>query len=48
MFRDLEWRWPDAGVFAMVGAGVLVALLLTTLALPLVDVATRHDTVRYE
>jgi hypothetical protein len=48
VFRDLHWSWPDAGVFAMVGAGVLVALVLTTLALPLVDVATRHDAVRYE
>jgi hypothetical protein len=46
--RDTAWRWPDAGVFAMVGTGVLAALLLTTLALPLLDRATRHDTVRYE
>jgi ABC-type antimicrobial peptide transport system permease subunit len=45
---DSPWRWPDAGVFAMVGAGVLAALLLTTVALPLLDRATRYDTVRYE
>jgi predicted lysophospholipase L1 biosynthesis ABC-type transport system permease subunit len=47
-FRDLAWHWPDPGVFAMIGAGVLAALLLTTLALPLLDRATRHDAVRYE
>jgi hypothetical protein len=46
--RDMAWAWPDAGVFAMVGVGVLAALLLTTLALPLLDRATRLDTVRYE
>jgi len=46
--RDVAWRWPDPGVFAMVGAGVLAALVLTTVALPLLDRATRYDTVRYE
>jgi hypothetical protein len=45
---DMAWRWPDAGVFAMVGTGVLAALLLSTMALPLLDAATRHDAVRYE
>jgi hypothetical protein len=47
-FRDIAWTWPDAGVFTMVGIGVLAALLLSTMALPLLDAATRHDAVRYE
>jgi hypothetical protein len=45
---DVTWGWPDAGVFAMVGVGVVAALVLATMALPLVDAATRHDAVRYE
>jgi hypothetical protein len=48
VFRDVPWTWPDAGVFATVAAGVLVSLALTTLALPLIDAATRHDAVRFE
>jgi hypothetical protein len=32
----------------MVGIGVLAATLLSTLALPLLDAATRYDAVRYE
>jgi hypothetical protein len=48
LFSDMAWTLPDAGVFAIVGTGVLTALLLTTLALPLLDAATRHDAVRYE
>ena len=48
LFGDLVWTWPDAGVFVMVGIGVLAALILSTMALPLLDVATRHDAVRYE
>ena len=48
LFGDMAWTWPDAGVFAMVGTGVLAALLLSTMALPLLDAATRHDAVRYE
>jgi FtsX-like permease family len=45
---ETAWTWPDAGVFAMVGVGVVAALVLSTLALPLLDAATRHDAVRYE
>jgi hypothetical protein len=45
---DMAWTWPDVGVFAMVGIGVLAALILSTMALPLLDAATRHDAVRYE
>ena len=48
LFSDMAWRWPDAGVFTMVAIGVLAALTLSTLALPLLDAATRHDAVRYE
>lgn len=48
LFVDMAWSWPDAGAFAIVGVGVLTALLLTSLALPLIDIATRHDTIRYE
>jgi hypothetical protein len=48
LFRDMAWRWPDVGVFAMVGIGVLAALSLSTMALPLLDAVTRHDAVRYE
>jgi hypothetical protein len=48
LFGDMAWTWPDAGVFAMVGVGVLAALVLSAIALPLLDAATRHDAVRYE
>ena len=48
LFGDMAWAWPDVGVFAMVGVGVLAALILSTMALPLLDAATRHDAVRYE
>ena len=48
LFGDLVWRWPDVGVFAMVGVGVLAALILSTMALPLLNAATRYDAVRYE
>jgi hypothetical protein len=48
LFNDMAWTWPDGGVFAMVGVGVLAALALSTMALPLLDAATRPDAVRYE
>jgi hypothetical protein len=48
LFGDMRWTWPDAGVFAMVGTGVLAALILSAMALPLLDAATRHDAIRYE
>ena len=48
LFGDMVWTWPDVGVFAMVGIGVLAALVLSTMALPLLDAATRQDAVRYE
>ena len=48
LFGDMVWTWPDAGVFAIVGVGVLAALILSAMALPLLDAATRYDAVRYE
>jgi len=48
LFNDMAWTWPDGGVFAMVGIGVLAALVLSTMALPLLDAATRPDAFRYE
>jgi hypothetical protein len=48
LFGDMAWAGPVAGVFAMIGVGVLAALILSTMTLPLLDVATRHDAVRYE
>jgi predicted lysophospholipase L1 biosynthesis ABC-type transport system permease subunit len=48
LFGDLSWRWPDGGVFAMVGIGVLAALVLSAMALPLLNAATRPDAVRFE
>jgi hypothetical protein len=48
LFGDRAWAGPDVGVFATVGIGVLSALVLSTMALPLLDAATRHDAVRYE
>jgi hypothetical protein len=32
LFRDMAWRWPDVGVFAMVGIGALAAVILSTMA----------------
>jgi hypothetical protein len=43
-----EWGWPDASFFAGLGLGVLAALAVSALALPLMDVATRHDSARFE
>jgi hypothetical protein len=48
LFGDMAWVGPDVGVLAMIAVGVLAALILSTMALPLLDVATRHDAVRYE
>ena len=44
----LIWTWPDLEVYAYAGGAVLAAVLLSTLALPLLDAATRFDTIRYE
>jgi hypothetical protein len=39
---------PDAGLVLCVGAGVLIALAVSLITWPLMDVATRHDNVRFE
>ena len=44
----LTWTWPAPEVYAYAGAAVLAALLLSTLALPLLNAATRFDAIRYE
>jgi hypothetical protein len=43
-----EWRLPEVSFFAGLGIGVLAALAVSALALPLMDVATRHDGARFE
>jgi hypothetical protein len=43
-----EWRLPEVSFFAGLGIGVLAALAVSALALPLMDVATRHDSARFE
>jgi hypothetical protein len=44
----VEWRWPGPDVYGLIGAGMLAALLFSALALPLLSLTTRHDTVRFE
>lgn len=43
-----DWRWPGADVYGLIGGGLLVAILFSTLALPLLSLTTRHDAVRFE
>jgi hypothetical protein len=43
-----EWALPEVRFFAGLGIGVLAALAVSALALPLMDVATRHDSARFE
>jgi predicted lysophospholipase L1 biosynthesis ABC-type transport system permease subunit len=43
-----EWGLPDVRFFAGLGIGVLAALAVSSLALPLMDVTTRHDSTRFE
>jgi hypothetical protein len=43
-----EWALPDVGFFAGLGLGVVGALAVSSLALPLMEVATRHDSIRFE
>ncbi|GAA4734655.1 ABC transporter permease [Phytohabitans rumicis] len=42
------WRLPGAGFFLALGGGVLAVLAVCTLTWPLMDVATRHHTMRFE
>lgn len=48
LFQQARWQWPDGGVFAMVGVGVLAALVLAALSLPLIEATTRPSRIRYE
>lgn len=43
-----EWGLPGARFFAGLGLAVVAALAVSSLALPLMDVATRHDSARFE
>jgi FtsX-like permease family len=43
-----EWGLPDARFFAGLGLAMAAALAVASLALPLMDVATRHDSARFE
>jgi len=45
---DLAWRWPGADVYGLIGGGVLAALLFSTVALPLLNLTTRHEALRFE
>lgn len=42
------WRWPGFEVFGLIGAGVLAAIVFSTVALPLLSLTTRPDAVRFE
>jgi ABC-type antimicrobial peptide transport system permease subunit len=44
----LTWTWPHTEVYAYACGAVLAALVLSTLALPLLNAATSFDAIRYE
>jgi hypothetical protein len=43
-----EWGLPGARFLAGLGLALVAALAVSSLALPLLDVATRHDSARFE
>ncbi len=43
-----QWVLPSAGFLASLAAGALAAFALTMIVLPILNVATRHDSVRFE
>jgi hypothetical protein len=43
-----EWRWPDLATLAIVGSGVLAAVIAPLAVLPLLNATTRYEAVRYE
>jgi hypothetical protein len=45
---NVDWQWPGLDTYGSVIGGVAAALLFSTLALPLLSLATRHDAIRYE
>jgi hypothetical protein len=44
----VAWRWPGPDIYGFFGGGVLAALLFSAIALPLLNLTTRHDAVRFE
>jgi hypothetical protein len=44
----MEWRWPGLEVAGVVSGGIFAALVFSMIALPLLALTTRHDTIRYE
>ena len=46
--KEGDWVVPDPAFFAAVGIGALVALGVSMLTWPLMDVVTRQDAVRFE
>jgi len=44
----LTWTWPSTEVYVYAGGAVLAAVVLSTLALPLLNAVTRFDAIRYE
>ena len=45
---NLNWRWPGPDVYALIAGGMLAALVFSAVALPLLNLTTRHDAVRFE
>lgn len=43
-----QWVWPGGDFTAGLGAATLAAFAVSLIALPFMDAATRHDTVRFE
>jgi hypothetical protein len=43
-----NWRWPGGDLYGLIGVGVLAALLFSAIVLPLPNVTTRHDALRFE
>ncbi len=43
-----QWVLPEAGFFAGLGIGVLAAFAVSLITLPFMNIATRHDTARFE
>jgi ABC-type antimicrobial peptide transport system permease subunit len=46
--RGRPWPAPDLGLAVLLGGGVLSAMVVTLLTLPMVNAATGYDAVRYE
>jgi len=46
--KEGQWATPGWDFALSMGLGVLLAFAVTTVVLPLMDVATRHDAVRFE